>query len=87
MPDEPTPDARTRRVTITAPGWCVDVHADGVDLAHVADTARTLFEDLRDPTQERLGPAGAGFQMELNPQWDHDRQSGHMRRPVRGGAE
>lgn len=82
MPDEPT-----RRVTITAPGWCIDVHADGVDLAEVHGTARSLWREVYPGGPERLGPAGAGFQMELNTQWDHDRQSGHMRRPVRGGAE
>lgn len=84
MPDEPT-----RRVTITAPGWSIDVHADGEPLAQVADTARALFEDLHDPA-ERLGPASAGFQLPggpagFTPEWG--RGSSVTRRPVRGGAE
>lgn len=81
MPDEPT-----RRVTITAPGWSIDVHANGEPLALVADTARSLFEDLRDPTQERLGPAQAGFQAERSA--EPARQYGRpLAAPVRGDGK
>lgn len=79
--------AKTVKVEINARGVyiTVEMSGDDADLDRVKAVALELWREGR-LDDKSAGPA-VGFMGEVNTQWDHDRQSGHIARPVRAEAD
>jgi hypothetical protein len=73
------------QVNISSPIHTVTVNHDGDNLDYVIGKAQRLWEETR-PAELPTVP-GLGFTSQISPQWSHDRQQGHQRRPVRAEVE